>query len=141
MAAFARRDGPHAEAIRAVREGGWFAEELYARFRVVGETGTWGGARLMDGAAGMKAPFPFSAIVGQEEMKRALILTAIDPRIGGVLVFGDRGTGKSTAVRALAALLPKIRAVEGCPVNSASVADARTGRRCGRARSSRGRRR
>ena len=68
-------------------------------------------------------PFPFSAIVGQDEMKQAMILTAVDPRIGGVLVFGDRGTGKSTAVRALAALLPPIRAVEGCPVNSARVAD------------------
>ncbi|MEL6959780.1 MAG: magnesium chelatase ATPase subunit I [Pseudomonadota bacterium] len=66
----------------------------------------------------MKQPFPFSAIVGQEEMKTAMILTAIDPSIGGVLVFGDRGTGKSTAVRALAALLPPIKRVEGCPVNS-----------------------
>jgi magnesium chelatase subunit I len=66
----------------------------------------------------MRQPFPFSAIVGQEEMKRAMILTAIDPSIGGVLVFGDRGTGKSTAVRALAALLPPIAAVRGCPVNS-----------------------
>lgn len=64
------------------------------------------------------APFPFSAIVGQEEMKQAMVLTAIDPKIGGVLVFGDRGTGKSTAVRALAALLPPIEAVEACPVNS-----------------------
>jgi magnesium chelatase subunit I len=71
----------------------------------------------------MKAPFPFSAIVGQTAMKQAMILTAIDPGIGGVLVFGDRGTGKSTAVRALAALLPPIMAVEGCPVNSAKVAD------------------
>ncbi len=71
----------------------------------------------------MKAPFPFSAIVGQDEMKTALILTAIDPSIGGVLVFGDRGTGKSTAVRALAALLPRIRAVAGCPVNSERVQD------------------
>lgn len=49
MAEFARADGPHARAIRAVREGGWFAEELYARFRVVGEAGSWGGARLADG--------------------------------------------------------------------------------------------
>jgi magnesium chelatase subunit I len=69
----------------------------------------------------MKQPFPFSAIVGQEAMKAAMVLTAIDPSIGGVLVFGDRGTGKSTAVRALAALLPEISAVQGCPVNSASV--------------------
>ena len=66
----------------------------------------------------MTQPFPFSAIVGQEEMKLAIILTAIDQSIGGVLVFGDRGTGKSTAVRALAALLPPISAVVGCPVNS-----------------------
>lgn len=67
--------------------------------------------------------FPFSAIVGQEEMKRALIWTAIDPTIGGVLIFGDRGTGKSTAIRALAALLPVITAVEGCPCNSTKPAD------------------
>jgi len=65
--------------------------------------------------------FPFSAIVGQEDMKLSMILTAIDPGIGGVLVFGDRGTGKSTAVRGLAALLPPITAVAGCPVNSASA--------------------
>lgn len=72
----------------------------------------------------MKHPFPFSAIVGQDAMKRAMILTAIDPSIGGVLVFGDRGTGKSTAVRALAALLPPIRALKGCPVNAATKADS-----------------
>lgn len=59
--------------------------------------------------------FPFSAIVGQDELKTALLLAAVEPSIGGVLVFGERGTGKSTAVRALAALLPPIRAVEGCP--------------------------
>ena len=65
----------------------------------------------------MAITFPFSAIVGQEEMKRALIIAAIDPTIGGVLIFGDRGTGKSTAVRALANLLPPIRTVEGCSYN------------------------
>lgn len=71
----------------------------------------------------MTQPFPFAAIVGQEAMKQAMVLTAVDPGIGGVLVFGDRGTGKSTAVRALAALLPEIMAVEGCPVNSARPED------------------
>ncbi|NNK77617.1 MAG: magnesium chelatase ATPase subunit I [Litoreibacter sp.] len=70
----------------------------------------------------MTHPFPFSAIVGQDEMKLAMVLTAIDPSIGGVLVFGDRGTGKSTAVRALAALLPPIKVVTDCPYNSASFA-------------------
>ncbi len=71
----------------------------------------------------MTRPFPFTAIVGQDDMTRAMVLAAIDPAIGGVLVMGDRGTGKSTAVRALAHLLPPIRAVAGCPVNSARPAD------------------
>ena len=62
----------------------------------------------------MSLAFPFSAIVGQDEMKLVILIAAVDPTVGGVLVFGDRGTGKSTAVRALAALLPKMRAVVGC---------------------------
>ncbi|TXN19451.1 magnesium chelatase ATPase subunit I [Methylobacterium sp. WL9] len=59
--------------------------------------------------------FPFTAIVAQDEMKLALLIAAVDPSVGGVLVFGDRGTGKSTAIRALAALLPSMKAVPGCP--------------------------
>ncbi len=62
----------------------------------------------------LRRGFPFTAIVGQEEMKTALLIGAVDPAIGGVLVFGDRGTGKSTAVRALAALLPQMQVVAGC---------------------------
>ena len=58
---------------------------------------------------------PFTAIVGQELMKKALLLNAINPRIGGVLIRGEKGTAKSTAVRALAELLPVIRVVKGCP--------------------------
>ena len=63
----------------------------------------------------MAVPFPFSAIVAQDEMKLAILAVAVDPSIGGVLVFGDRGTGKSTAVRSLAALLPPIKVTTGCP--------------------------
>nr|YP_009399647.1 Mg chelatase subunit e [Digenea simplex]ARW69466.1 Mg chelatase subunit e [Digenea simplex] len=62
--------------------------------------------------------FPFTAIVGQEEMKLALVLNVIDPRIGGVMIMGDRGTGKSTTIRAIADLLPKIEAVIGDIFNS-----------------------
>ncbi len=62
----------------------------------------------------MRVIYPFTAIVGQERMKRALILNAVNPRIGGVLIRGERGTAKSTAARALAALLPNVRVVEDC---------------------------
>ncbi len=60
---------------------------------------------------------PFTSIVGQDDMKFALILNAINPRIGGVLIRGDKGTAKSTAVRALADLLENILVVEDCPFN------------------------
>jgi len=62
--------------------------------------------------------FPFTAIVGQEEMKLALELNVIDPKIGGVMIMGDRGTGKSTTIRAIADLLPKIKIVKDDPFNS-----------------------
>jgi len=62
----------------------------------------------------MPAIFPFTAIVGQERMKRALILNAVDTRIGGVLIRGERGTAKSTAARSLAALLPHVKIVKDC---------------------------
>ena len=62
--------------------------------------------------------FPFSAIIGQEEMKLALQLNVIDPKIGGVMIMGDRGTGKSTTIRAIADLLPKIDIVKNDPFNS-----------------------
>lgn len=76
----------------------------------------------------MREVFPFAAIVGQEEMKLALLTTAVDPAIGGVLVLGDRGTGKSTAVRSLAALLPAMQVVVDCrygcdPSNPGTLCD------------------
>ena len=56
----------------------------------------------------MSIAYPFTAIVGQDDMRRALTIAAVDPGIGGVLVLGERGTGKSTTIRALAALLPRL---------------------------------
>jgi len=66
--------------------------------------------------------YPFTAIIGQEEMKLALILNVIDPRIGGVMIMGDRGTGKSTTIRAVADLLPAIKVAKDDPFNS-SITD------------------
>lgn len=74
-----------------------------------------GNSRLETAPMKTQIVYPFSAIIGQERMKRALILNAIQPRIGGVLIRGEKGTAKSTAVRALAELLPEIETVEGCP--------------------------
>jgi len=62
--------------------------------------------------------FPFAAIIGQEEMKLALQLNVIDPKIGGVMIMGDRGTGKSTTIRALADLLPNITIIKNDPFNT-----------------------
>jgi len=69
-------------------------------------------------ASARRVVFPFTAIVGQEEMKLALLLNVIDPKIGGVMIMGDRGTGKSTTIRALADLLPEISVVANDPFNS-----------------------
>lgn len=69
-------------------------------------------------ATSQRAIFPFTAIVGQEEMKLALLLNVIDPKIGGVMIMGDRGTGKSTTIRALADLLPEMPTVANDPFNS-----------------------
>ena len=62
--------------------------------------------------------FPFTAIIGQEEMKLALILNIINPAIGGVMIMGDRGTGKSTTIRSIADLLPAIKVLIDDPFNS-----------------------
>ena len=69
--------------------------------------------------SGIKIIFPFTAIVDQEDMKLCLILNVIDPSIGGVLIMGEKGTAKSTTVRALADLLPEIDVVKGCRFNCA----------------------
>ena len=61
--------------------------------------------------------YPFSALVGQDQLKTALLVNAVDPRIGGVLICGEKGTAKSTAARALAALVPTLQSVVGCAFN------------------------
>lgn len=74
--------------------------------------------RVREGGAVMSGKwrvFPFTALVGQEKIKRALLANAVLPSIGGVLLRGEKGTAKSTAVRGLASLLPQSQAVAGCP--------------------------
>lgn len=78
-----------------------------------------------------KPAFPFTAVVGQEELKLALQLCVIDPTIGGVLVMGHRGTAKSTAVRSLAALLPRLDRVANCPYNCDPIAPSPLCPHCG----------
>ncbi len=80
----------------------------------------------------MHTTYPLTAIVGQERMKRALILNAINPQIGGVLIRGERGTAKSTAARALAALLPPIAVVSDCPFNCDPIQPAQACEQCQR---------
>ncbi|NEQ32748.1 MAG: magnesium chelatase ATPase subunit I, partial [Leptolyngbya sp. SIO4C5] len=70
-------------------------------------------------SAPRRAVFPFTAVIGQEDMKLALLLNVIDPKIGGVMIMGDRGTGKSTTIRALADLLPEIEVVVDDPFSRA----------------------
>jgi magnesium chelatase subunit I len=83
----------------------------------------------------MAVAYPFSAIAGQDEMKLALLIAATDPYVGGVLIFGDRGTGKSTAVRGLAQLLPRMKVVDGCRYGCAPDGDPRLCEEaCGRLR-------
>ncbi|MEW5735425.1 MAG: magnesium chelatase subunit D family protein [Thermodesulfobacteriota bacterium] len=77
--------------------------------------------------------FPFSAFVGQEMMLTGLLLNAINPRIGGILIRGEKGTGKSTVVRALASLLPEISVVEGCPFGCSPDSDPALCPHCSRA--------
>lgn len=80
---------------------------------------TNGAAPTPQPATDLVPPYPFAAIVGQAELKLALLLCVVNPTIGGVMVMGHRGTAKSTAVRALAAMLPPIKAVQGCPYSCA----------------------
>src|SRR2546428_10903977 len=79
-----------------------------------------------------ESTLPFTAIVGQEQMKRALMLNAVDPAIGGVLIRGERGTAKSSAVRALARLLPDYEAVEGWPFRCVPAVPSRHWDECRR---------
>mgnify|MGYP003704003483 FL=1 len=71
--------------------------------------------------------YPFAALVGQDDMTLALQIVAVDPTVGGVLIMGDRGTGKSTAVRALADLLPPLKVVSGCPYGCDPAQKSATG--------------
>ncbi|MGM9571278.1 MAG: putative cobaltochelatase [bacterium] len=84
-----------------------------------------------------KAMYPFTSIIGQEKMKKALILNAVNPYLGGVLIQGEKGTAKSTAVRALAYLLPKIKVVADCPFSCDPDNEAAMCSEC-RARKARG---
>ena len=70
-----------------------------------------------------RPPYPFAALVGQDRLRLALMLNVIAPEIGGLLVMGQRGSAKSTALRGLPGLLPEIEAIQGCPMNAARRED------------------
>jgi magnesium chelatase subunit I len=96
-----------------------FENGMSTRTEQTKQTETAAAAASNGRGPGAAAPYPFAGIVGQEELKLALLLCVVDPTIGGIMVMGHRGTAKSTAVRALAALLPPIKAVAGCPYGCA----------------------
>ncbi|XP_038688865.1 magnesium-chelatase subunit ChlI, chloroplastic [Tripterygium wilfordii] len=85
---------------------------------VATETNSVEQAQKLASKKSQRPVYPFAAIVGQDEMKLCLLLNVIDPKIGGVMIMGDRGTGKSTTVRSLVDLLPEIKVVSGDPYNS-----------------------
>ncbi|WZZ35552.1 hypothetical protein YC2023_018953 [Brassica napus] len=95
------------------RPGNTFGGKLYRRIQ--SETKKSRSRKKEESA---RPVYPFAAIVGQDEMKLCLLLNVIDPKIGGVMIMGDRGTGKSTTVRSLVDLLPEITVVAGDPYNS-----------------------
>jgi magnesium chelatase subunit I len=88
-------------------------------------------AAVTGSPAATRATFPFTAIVGQEELKLGILLAVIDPAIGGVLITGHRGTAKSTAVRALAELLPSISVTRDCPYRCDPASDSAACPACG----------
>lgn len=117
--AIVTRNGKTGEVVRRLRDGSVSQWETVIKsflkfFRFIVITA----ANPSQKISTRRAVFPFTAIVGQEEMKLALLLNVIDPKIGGVMIMGDRGTGKSTTIRALADVLPEIDVVAGDPFNS-----------------------
>lgn len=109
-------ESARSKATRGIDEGGAGDGKSPERVEGVaaGQTNGRGGSFALTPSRSKRLLYPFAAIVGQEKMKRALILNAINPSIGGVLIRGQKGTAKSTAVRGLAEILPGIEVVTGC---------------------------